>query len=53
MKKESREIRKWGIKWLKAEIGPREVFVVAFFFKMDEIITCLYIDDSDLVEGKQ
>lgn len=40
-----------GVKWLKAEIGPREVcFCCGCFFKMDEIIACLCIDDSDLVE---
>ena len=29
------------------------LLLLFFFFKMDEIIACLYIDDSDLVEGKQ
>lgn len=28
------------------------VFDVFFFFKKDEIIACLYVDGSDLVEGK-
>ena len=31
----------------------RSLFLLLLFFKMDEIIACLYIDESDLVEGKQ
>lgn len=59
-KKEGGEIREWGVEWLEAEVGPREVcfccccFVVFFFFfKMDEIIARPSVDDSDPVEGKQ